>query len=32
LSTIPALERVPPDRKQSKSEPAGDSKSDGRVA
>ena len=32
LSTIPALERVPPDRKQSTSEPAGDSKSDGRVA
>jgi hypothetical protein len=32
LSTIPALERVPLDRKPSRSEPAGDSKSDGRVA
>src|SRR5260370_24387803 len=32
LSTIPALERVPPDPKQPGSERAGDSKSDGRVA
>lgn len=29
---VPALERVAPDRKQSQSEPAADSKTDGRVA
>jgi hypothetical protein len=32
LSTIPVLERIPAERKQSQSERAGDSKSDGRVA
>ena len=32
LCSIPALERVQPDRKQSQSQPPGDSKSDGRVA
>ncbi len=32
LSTIPALERMQPDRKQSRRQPPGDSKSDGRVA
>jgi hypothetical protein len=30
--TIPALERVPPQRKQSQSEPSSTSNSDGRVA
>ena len=32
LSTIPVLERIPADRKQSQSQPAGDSKPDSRVA
>jgi hypothetical protein len=32
LRTIPALERVQPDRKQSQSQPPDPSKSDGRVA
>jgi len=32
LRTIPAVERVQPERKQSQSEPLADSKSDGRVA
>ncbi len=31
-STIPVLERIPPDRKLSQSQTAGDSKSNGRVA
>lgn len=32
LSTIPVLERIPADRKQSQSQRANNSKSDGRVA
>jgi len=32
LSTVPALDRVQPDRKQSLSQASGSSKSDGRVA